>query len=64
VEYILEFNPYAQDAQKIAKDLNFHTNYLCLECNEKLMLKLKLINPEKKIFEAIFVCPGCGEVVK
>lgn len=63
-EYKLEFNPYAYDAQKLAKELNFHANFQCLECNEKLVLNMKLIDAKNHIFEAKFVCPGCGAVVK
>ena len=59
-EYRLEFNPYAQDAQNLAKDLNFQASYLCLDCSEKLVLNLKLTNPKDRIFEAKFVCPKCG----
>ncbi|NTW27412.1 MAG: response regulator [Candidatus Moranbacteria bacterium] len=63
-EYELEFNPYALDAQKLAKELNFQASYLCLDCSEKLALKLKLTNPKDRVFEASFVCPKCGLVVK
>jgi DNA-binding response OmpR family regulator len=63
-EYALEFNPYSLDAQKLAKELNFQASYLCLDCNAKLVLKLKLTNPKDRIFEAKFICPGCGAVIK
>lgn len=63
-EYRLEFNPYAQDAQKLAKELNFQASYLCLDCNEKLVLNLKLMDPKDRVFEAKFICPGCGAIVK
>jgi DNA-binding response OmpR family regulator len=63
-EYKIEFNPYTLDAQKLAKDLNFQASYLCLDCSEKLVLDLKLTNPKDRIFEAKFICPGCGAVVK
>lgn len=63
-EYELEFSPYAKDAQKLAKELNFQASYLCLDCNEKLMLKLKLTNPKDRVFEAKIICPNCGAVVK
>lgn len=63
-EYQLEFSPYAQEAQKLAKDLNFQANYLCLDCNEKLMLRLKLTDPKERIFEARFFCPSCGAVAR
>jgi DNA-binding response OmpR family regulator len=63
-EYRLEFNPYALDAQNLAKDLSFHANYLCLDCNEKLILNLKLTDPKARTFEARLVCPNCGSTIK
>jgi DNA-binding response OmpR family regulator len=63
-EYRLEFNPYALDAQNLAKDLSFHANYLCLDCNEKLILNLKLADPKERTFEARLVCPNCGSTMK
>ncbi|MDD5464708.1 MAG: response regulator [Candidatus Moranbacteria bacterium] len=63
-EYQLDFDIYAKDAQKIAKELNFQANYSCLDCSTKLVLNLKLINPKDRVFEARFICPGCGAVVK
>ena len=59
-EYKIEFNPYAQDAQKLAKDLNFQASFLCLECSEKLVIDMKLKDPQQRLFEAHFVCPKCG----
>ncbi|HEX8974501.1 MAG TPA: response regulator [Patescibacteria group bacterium] len=59
-EYKLAFSPYEQDAQKLAKDLNFQASFLCLECSEKLALKLKLKDPQARVFEAQFICPKCG----
>lgn len=59
-EYKLEFNPYACDGQKLAKDLNFQASYLCLDCGEKLVLDMKLTNPKERIFQAKFICPRCG----
>lgn len=64
VEYRLEFNPYSYDAQNLAKELSFHANYLCLDCNEKLLLNLKLIDPKERTFEARFNCPNCGAGLK
>ena len=63
-EYRFEFNSYALDAQKLARDLNFNLNYQCLECNEKLILNLKLTDAKERKFEAKFICPNCGWVAK
>ncbi len=63
-EYKIEFNAETQDAKKLAKDLNFQENFLCLDCNEKLVLKMKLTNAQDRIFETVFVCPKCGWVAK
>ncbi|EKE18905.1 MAG: hypothetical protein ACD_9C00201G0003 [uncultured bacterium] len=59
-EYKVEFNPFALDAQKLAKELNFQANFECAQCGEKLTLDLKLINSKDRIFEAKVICPKCG----
>lgn len=63
-EYDIEFDPYAKEAQKLAKDLNFQASYLCLDCGEKLILRLKLTDPKTRTFQTNFVCPKCGTVLK
>jgi CheY-like chemotaxis protein len=63
-EYKFDFDAYAMDAQKLARDLKCNTNYQCLECNNKLALNLKLLDGKTKTFEAKFVCPSCGWEVK
>lgn len=63
-EYKIEFNAYNLDAQELVRDLSLNSNYQCLECNEKLVLSLKLINAKERIFEARFVCPNCGWVAR
>lgn len=63
-EYKLEFNSEKLDAKKIAKDLSFQENFLCLDCNEQLVLDMKLTNAQERIFETRFVCPKCGWVAK
>ncbi|GBE17171.1 regulator of RpoS [bacterium BMS3Abin15] len=60
VEYKVEFNSNALDAQKLARDLSFNSNFQCPECDEKLVLSLRIKNVEKLTFEAQFVCPDCG----
>lgn len=59
-EYKLEFNPFALDAQEIAKDLHFEASFNCLECDEKLTLRMILKDPQARAFESHFVCPKCG----
>lgn len=63
-EYKMDFDAYAIDAQKLARDLSWNTNYQCLECSNKLALNLKLIDSKAKTFEAKFVCPSCGWELK
>lgn len=59
-EYQIEFSPSEIDAQKLARELGFKPNFQCLKCDKKMVLDLKLTNQKDKIFEAKFVCPGCG----
>lgn len=62
-DYAIEFDPYSLDAAKLARDLNIE-NFQCMECNEKLVLKIHLDNPKEGIFSARFVCPKCGWILK
>ena len=62
--YQIEFNPYSLDAQKLAKDLNLSDDFQCMECDEKMIMNLKLIDVREKKFEVKFVCPNCGWAVK
>lgn len=59
-EYHLEFNPVELDAQKLAKDLSLQASFKCLNCGEKLLLSMKLMDPKNQKFEAKFICPKCG----
>ncbi|MCX6766148.1 MAG: response regulator [Candidatus Moranbacteria bacterium] len=63
-EYRLDFNAYNLDAQKLARELGLNNNFQCLECNEKLVMQLKLQNPKEQLFEARFLCPHCGWVAR
>lgn len=62
--YQIEFNPYSLDAQKLAKDLGLSNDFQCMECDEKMIMKLSLSDARNKKFEAIFVCPNCGWTVR
>ena len=59
-EYKIAFGLYDFDAQKLAKDLSFQPNFLCLKCGEKLVLNMKLQNIKDRLFEVRFICSKCG----
>lgn len=59
-DFLIDFNPYNLDAQKLARELGVSNNFQCLECSERMVLKIKLVNPKERTFEAQFVCPKCG----
>ncbi|HMN19358.1 MAG TPA: response regulator [Candidatus Moranbacteria bacterium] len=63
-EYIVALDPYAQDAQKLAQSLSLDPRFVCGECRERLILKLKLTDTRERRFEAQLVCPTCGWVAK
>lgn len=56
----IQFDPYSLDAPKIAKGLNLNGNFQCMECDEKMVLRIKLANDQQGAFEAHFICPNCG----
>jgi two-component system chemotaxis response regulator CheY len=58
--YVLNFDAYNMDAPELAKDLNLNSNYQCMECDEKMTLKLKLDKTERGWYKAKFTCPKCG----
>ncbi|MFA5777016.1 MAG: response regulator [Parcubacteria group bacterium] len=63
-EYRLEVNNFSMDALKLAQDLGLNNNFQCLECNEKMILKMISVNSKDKGFEAHLICPSCGWQVK
>lgn len=56
----LQFDAYSLDAPKIAKGLSLNGNFQCMECDEKMVLRIKLANDQQGTFEAHFICPNCG----
>jgi CheY-like chemotaxis protein len=58
--YRIDFNAYNLDAQKIAQVLGLNDNFQCLECGEKVVMRLKVIDPKDRKLEAAFICPHCG----
>ena len=59
-EYRLEINSFSMDAPKMAQELGLNNNFQCLECDEKLILKLLQGNSGKEGFETHLICPSCG----
>jgi|SRR3989344_1467323 len=54
-EYIFEFDPYARDAQRLARDLRME-NYFQCPGNQKMVLRLHIKDPQRKTFIARLVC--------
>lgn len=60
-EYTLQFDPYALDAQRMAQQLRVNSHFQCMECGEKLLIKVRVDNSkENPWFRMKFVCPKCG----
>ncbi len=59
-EYRIEFNPYNLDAQKLAKNLGVNDDFQCLECGDKMILRVRIADSKEREFMAGFVCPKCG----
>jgi hypothetical protein len=59
-EYRVEINNFSMDASKLAQDFGLNNNFQCLECDEKLVLKLISGDSRDDGFEAHLVCPSCG----
>ena len=63
-EYDVALDPYARDAQKLAQSLNIDPRFVCGECQQRLILKLRLADARERKFEAKLICPECGWVAK
>lgn len=60
-EFVLEFDPYALDAQRMAQQLRINSHFQCMECGEKILIKVRLTSKKSHTwFQAKFVCPKCG----
>lgn len=58
--YKIIFDTTALDAPKMARDLNLDNDFQCMECDEKMVLEMKLKTFRDKVFETRLVCPKCG----
>lgn len=59
-EYIIEINNSSFDSQKLASDLGLNSNFQCMECNDRLILKLISSDKKEEGFQAHLICPSCG----
>lgn len=57
--YFLDFDAYAMDAQKLARDAGTNDDFQCMNCSQKMSLKLTTL-PNSSDFGAKFVCQNCG----
>ena len=57
-EYILDFDKNNFDAQRLAHDIHINERFQCLECDESMVLKLRI--GEHGMNMTQFVCPRCG----
>lgn len=57
-EYVLGFDPVNLDAQKLARDIKMNSQFQCMECGERVVLKLR-VGPGGR-HHASLICPRCG----
>lgn len=59
-EYYLELSTLSMDAPKLAHDLGLNNNFECLECDDKLVMKVITSDKDGGELEVHLVCPSCG----
>lgn len=59
-EYRLEISTASLDAQKLAQDLGLNNNFQCMECDDKLILRVIVKNKQGEGMDAHLICPSCG----
>jgi CheY-like chemotaxis protein len=59
-EYRVEIDNFSMDAPKLAQDLGLNNNFQCLECNDKMILKIISGDSKEDGFETHLICPSCG----
>ncbi len=58
--YRIDFDSYALDAPRLAQSLGLNNNFQCRECDEKMVLEIKLQDNSQCSMKAKLVCPKCG----
>lgn len=56
----MPFDVLAADAPRIAQELHISNDFRCPKCGTRMVLELRLKDPEAKLFEARLICPNCG----
>ncbi len=64
VTYRLQVNPEDEEVKKLTKDFSINAELECLDCGGKLVLEVRLLDPQEHTFQARFICPGCGWLAK
>lgn len=59
-EYVVQFDPFALDAQRLARDINLNENFQCMECNDRMSLKFRVDRSDRDWYKAKFFCTKCG----
>ncbi len=57
--FFVDFDAYAMDAQKLARESGINDDFQCMNCSQKMSLKLTSV-PDSGDFKAKFVCQNCG----
>ena len=60
-EYSLKLDGAEMDALRLSADLKLKEGLLCPDCQERLTIILRVVDIEKKEFNAKLICPKCGE---
>lgn len=59
-EYRVDINNFSMDGQKLAQDLGLNNNFQCMECNDKMIIKLTSEGTKEESMKANIICPSCG----
>lgn len=62
-EFVIQFDPYALDAQRMAQQLRLNSHYECMgvNCGERIVMKVRISDTDKdRWYQVKLVCPKCG----
>ena len=60
--YKIRLNSSELDAQELASDLDFNSNFLCKNCASDLILEMVIKDVRSHEFAGKIICPNCGEI--
>ncbi|MFZ2192887.1 MAG: response regulator [Candidatus Moraniibacteriota bacterium] len=58
--YSLKLNSVEMDASRLSNDLKLKEGLRCPDCQEEIVVVLKVVDLEKGEFNAKIICPKCG----